>query len=196
MELFVLKLAIVAACAFALFALSRFLSKGSERHDTGLYVPDSLTSAPSWAQGSVPKVGNELPFPFDIRQLEADLEAKYGPDFFRPKILNYSFAHMDIETGPGDPDDFYDEFYVEFENPNDGYRWISSFWITTPAGLTRQMNEERTDVLWGTGTVVIRRFSLETILRAVLKRQAEAWHGDAMSEKEEDKVSSDDSGQA
>jgi len=174
MELFTLKVALVIACAFALFALSRSLSRHAEHNQT----TSSLLASPEppfkRAPAVTPKVGRELPFPFDVSVLEAELLAKYGPDFFRPKILNYYFGHMDIETGPTDTADFYDEFYIEFENPTEDYRWTTSYWVTTPAGLARQMDEEWTNAIWGYGTLIVRRYDLETILRAILEDYAES----------------------
>jgi hypothetical protein len=174
MELFVFKVALVVACAFALFALSRWLSRHVEHNQTTSSLLASSEPPFKRAPAVMPKVGRELPFPFDVRVLEVELEAKYGPDFFRPKILNYYFGHMDIETGPTDPADFYDEFYIEFENPTEDYRWTTSYWVTTPAGLARQMDEERTNAIWGYGTLTVRRYNLETILRVILEDYAES----------------------
>lgn len=182
MELFTLKVALVVACAFALFALSRSLSSRAEHNHTMPVPSDSLEPPFKRPPSVTPKVGSELPFPFDMRRLEAELEAKYGPDFFRPVILNYYFGHMDIATGPPNPADFYDEFYIEFENPDEGHRWTSSYWVTTPAGLARQMDEERSNAIWGYGTLVVRRFDLETILRAILEDYAESHAGQADTE--------------
>ncbi|HTC94656.1 MAG TPA: hypothetical protein VK699_14540 [Terriglobales bacterium] len=196
MELVALKVVIVVACGLALFYISRSISRGADDH---------LSAAPSLLEQSravsmppprlVPRVGSELPFPFDIGQLEADLEKKYGPDFFRPRVLNYYFRNMDLETGPANPTDFYDDFYIELENPANGHRWTASFWVTTPSGLVRQMQENRTDAIWGTGTLVVKRFDLETILRSALENCAEAHAADRVSESEwQEDTSSNDIG--
>jgi hypothetical protein len=183
MESLLLKVAAVAACAVALFVIARLLSQASDNQSLSpQLVP--LKSEPAFRPGPrpVPRVGRELPFPFDIRELEAELAEKYGPDFFRPKILNYYFMNTDLETGPADPANFYDDFYVEFENPEDGHRWTSSFWVTTPAGLTRQMDESREAAIWGTGTLVVKRFDLKVILRAILESHADSHAADKAAE--------------
>ncbi len=115
-------------------------------------------------------VGSEIPFPFDARELEA----KYGADVWRPIVLNYFFREIDLTEGPRDPEDFYDEFFVEWEHPETGYRWRTSFYVTTPRGMTRVMNEDRADYLLGDATIVVRRFDLKTILRAVIESFVEA----------------------
>ena len=175
MESLTFKIAILVVCAVGLFILMKFLSRVSENNVAASpYIADQLQPLLRIGPHPVPKVGRELRFPFDIRELESELEEKYGLDFFRPKILNYYFQHTDLETGPADPTDFYDEFFVELENPKDGHRWTSSYWVTTPAGLTHQMNENHEDTIWGHGTLVVKRFDLGTILRSILESYAEA----------------------
>jgi len=185
MELVALKIVIVVACGLALFFISKSISGAAENSSSAaqsLLQPSGQFFAPR--PRLVPKIGSELPFPFDIGDLEADLEKKYGPDFFRPRVLNYYFQNMDLETGPANPTDFYDDFYIELENPANGHQWTASFWVTTPAGLTRQMQENRTDAIWGTATLVVKRFDLETILRAALENCAEAHAADRIADSE------------
>jgi hypothetical protein len=183
MELLFLKVALVAACAVGLLVIARFLSRAS---DNQILSPQlvPLKSEPGFRPGPrpVPRVGRELPFPFDIRGLEVELAEKYGPDFFRPKILNYYFLHTDLEAGPDDPTNFYDDFHVEFENPENGQRWTSSFWVTTPAGLSRQIDENRQAAVWGSGTLVVKRFDLKVILRSILESYADHHAADKAAE--------------
>ena len=175
MESLVIKLAVLLACAFGLFLVGRLLSRESENQVLlPQLVPPQSESESRLFPKPAPRVGRELPFPFDMRELEAELETKYGPDFVRPKILNYYFLHTDLETGPADPANFYDDFYVEFENPANGYSWTSSYWVTTPAGLSRQIDESREAAIWGNSTLIVKRFDLKTILQAILKDYAEA----------------------
>ena len=188
MELFVLKVAVIAACALALFRIAKSFA-GDANHQASLGPNAELrpqSDLAAWPN-SIPRIGSELPFPFDIRELEDALEAKYGPDFFRPRVLNYYFQNMNMETGPADPTDFFDAFAVEFENPENGWRWTASFWVTTPAGLVRQMNARREDSVWGTGTLIVRRFDLKTILWAVIEDCAasRAEHKSAESEEQQ-----------
>jgi len=185
MEILALKVAIVVACGLALFFLSKSMSGAAENNSSAaqsLLQPSGPVFVPR--PGLVPRVGSELPFPLDIGKLEADLEKKYGPDFFRPRVLNYYFRNMDLETGPANPTDFYDDFYIELENPANGHRWTAAFWVTTPSGLVRQMEVSRTDAIWGTGTLVVKRFDLETILRSALENCAEAHAADRIAESE------------
>jgi hypothetical protein len=124
------------------------------------------------ATPAVPLVGRELPLPFDVRRL---LE-RYGETLI-PRLLNYYFQETDLQTGPADPGAFYDELFVELEDPASGHRWTAGFYVTTPAGLARVMDEDRSDFLYGTHTIIVRRYDIAVILEAVFDFYAQA-HGD------------------
>lgn len=175
METVIFKIAALAACGFILFYVARALSgrDSSVTHPQPWSADTSASGLVQPEKKSLPRVGREIPFPLDVDELEAELEEKYGPKFFRPKILNYYFSQTDLETGPMDPTDFGDQFFIEFENPNDGYRWISSAFITTPKGLGRMMDEERKEAVWERNMLVIKRFDLRLILRSFLEDIAE-----------------------
>lgn len=163
------KLALLSGAATALYLLARHLSRASEPSDLAAALDPEPPSFPEPVKPPVPLVGHEIPFPLDVRQLEA----KYGPGFARPHILNYYFRHTDLVEGPSDPEDLYDEFFVELENPEHEHRWTTSFHVATPKGLKRVMQEDRSDFLYGEGTIIVPRFDLAVILRAVLEHYAE-----------------------
>jgi len=177
MELLVLKIAAVAGCGLALFYVARAFSGNSSSHISPTSRPTDQQdpNLPNSGRTPLPRVGREIPFPLNISELEAQLEEKYGPGYFRPKILNYYFRNTDLETGPMEPTDFCDQFFIEFENPDDGYSWVMSAMITTPKGLGRMMEEERRDAVWEKNMLVIKRFDLRLILRSFLEDLAE-WH--------------------
>ncbi|HXE90542.1 MAG TPA: hypothetical protein VNK82_06215 [Terriglobales bacterium] len=163
------KIALLGGVAGVLYLLARHLSRAPNATE----LPNSLgpepVAFPEATKPAVPLVGYELPFPLDVRELEA----KYGPGFARPNILNYYCRETDMVAGPSDPEDFYDEFFVEMENPEHEHRWTTSFHIATPKGLERVMQEDRSEFVYGDGAIIVQRFDLATILRAVLERYAE-----------------------
>ena len=163
------KIALLSGAATVLYLLARHLSRASGPTELPAALDPDPLPFPAPDRPAVPLVGYELPFPLDVRELEA----KHGPGFARPHILNYYFRQTDLVAGPLDPEDFHDEFFVELENPEHEHRWTASFQVTTPKGLERVMREDRTDYVYGEGTIVIRRFDLAAILRAVLERFAE-----------------------
>lgn len=176
MELLAFKIAALAACGFLLFYVARAFS-GSSSNNLAQQPLANNVPPPDLAEPDrktpVPRVGSEIPFPLNIHELEAELEEKYGPEFFRPRILNYYFSQIDLETGPMDPTNFCDQFSIEFENPSDGYSWTSSAMVTTPKGLGRMMDEERKDAIWERNMLVVKRYDLRLILRSFLEDMAE-----------------------
>jgi hypothetical protein len=163
------KIALLSGAATVLYLLARHLSQAPRSSDLPVALDPEPLSFSEPVKPVVPPVGYEIPFPLDVRELEA----KYGPGFARPNILNYYFRHTDLVEGPRDPEDFYDEFFVELENPEHEHRWTTSFHVATPKGLERVMREDGSEFVYGEGTIIVPRFDLATILRAVLERYAE-----------------------
>jgi hypothetical protein len=169
-----LKIVLFSGVLAGVYLIARFARRISEQAT----MTNSFQTPDLELPGPVPEpvrrppgiVGSEIPFPFDVRELEM----KYGPGFWRPIVLNYFFRETDLTTGPRDPEDFYDELFIEWEHPETGYRWRTSFHVTTPKGMVRVMAEERTDFLYGDFTIIVRRYELKTVLRAVLEHFAEA----------------------
>src|SRR5437764_4833010 len=114
--------------------------------------------------------GSDIPFPFDVRELEAEL----GPRARRPHVLNYNFRHIDLRQGPSDPESFLDDFYIEFENPKSGHRWTAAYIVGTPEGLEATMDQATDPYVWGGDILFVRRYDLATILRAVLERNSDS----------------------
>ncbi len=163
------KIALLSGAATVLYLLARHLSRAPGPSEFRAALEPEPIPFPTPEGPAVPLVGHEVPFPFDVRELEA----KYGPGFVRPNILNYYFRHTDLVSGPADAEDFYDELFVELENPEHEHRWTTSFHVATPKGLERVMHEDRSDFVYGDGTIIVQRFHLAAILRAVLERFAE-----------------------
>lgn len=126
----------------------------------------------------VPAVGRELPLPFDVTALVE----RYGNTLI-PRLHNYYFRATDLHTGPADPATFHDELFVELEDPASGHRWTAAFYVATPVGLARVMDEERADHLYGTDTIIIRRYDIALILEAVFEFYAQA-HGETTNDDE------------
>jgi len=162
------KLAILAGVLVALYLLVRRLSDRGDPLRSVSYDALEEQAFPPPSTG-VPLVGSEIDFPFDVRELEA----KHGADFFRPNILNYYFRNTDLVAGPPEPESFYDELFLDLEHPQTGHRWTATFHVTTPRGLARVMAEDRTRYIFAEGTIIVDRFDLANILRAVMEHFAE-----------------------
>ena len=170
-----LKVAILAGCFVALYLVATRLSATPSREQQAANVeaPAAEADVPDLLPPPSVLVGRELPLPVDASQLAAT----DGPGVASPRLLNYYFRKTDLVAGPPDPLAFYDEFFVELEHPETGYRWTASFMVTTPQGLEQVMAEDHTPFLFGNSTIVVQRYDLKTILQAVLESFEEAEGG-------------------
>ena len=168
------RLAIMVAAGAALF----YVARSTSQPEPPLSPP--FPQEPEPVLGKQPAaVGSELPFPFDVREIEEQF-----PDFERPNILNYYFRETDLEKGPPDADSFYDEFFIECETPETGARWTDSFFVTTPNGLKAVMAEEHKKFIACNKTIVVTRYDLASVLRAVLTSYAEGGEMEAAAQRE------------
>ena len=83
------------------------------------------------------------------------------------------FGRLDTDTGPPDPECFYDELFLEIENPDSSDSWTTSYFVGTPSGLAQVMREEGWDEMFGADLLIVRRFDRDLILRSLLERVAE-----------------------
>jgi len=91
------------------------------------------------------------------------------------RIRNHYFRNFDTDTGPPDPECFYDELFLEIENPDSGDSWTTSYFVGTPSGLAQVMREEGWDEMFGADLLIVRRFDRDLILRSLLERVAEQY---------------------
>jgi hypothetical protein len=120
---------------------------------------------------TLPTVGNEIPFPFNVDELESE----FGTDFVRLRIINYYFRSTDLATGPSNPTVFYDELTVDFESyvNQDVARWESKWDVATPGGIKKFFDEGGEEFLYGEALILVARYDLKTILKAALIRHCE-----------------------
>jgi hypothetical protein len=78
------------------------------------------------------------------------------------------FAQTDIETGPADASDFYDELFIDLRDSVSGQVFENSIHVTTLRGLDRVMREEHWDSVIGTELLIVRKFDRDTILQAAV----------------------------
>ena len=102
----------------------------------------------------------------------ADAEPDDEP---RLRICNYYFRSFDTDTGPPDAECFYDELFLEIENPDSGDSWTISYFVGTPSGIAQVMREEGWDEMLGSDLLIVRRFDRDLILRSLLERVAEQY---------------------
>jgi len=97
-----------------------------------------------------------------------------GEDQSRLRVRNHYFRSFDSDSGPPDPECFYDELFLELENPA-GDAWTISYFVGTPIGIAQVMREEGWDEMFGTDLLIVRRFDRELILKSLLDRLEEQY---------------------
>ena len=80
-------------------------------------------------------------------------------------VSRYYFRQTDIDTGPADPTDFYDELFIDLRDSGSSQTWQNSLHVATPRGLDRMMAEEHWDSVIGGELLIVRRYDLQTILQ-------------------------------
>jgi len=93
----------------------------------------------------------------------------------RLRVRNHYFRSFDSDTGPPDPECFYDELFVELADTNTGGSGTISYFVGTPSGIAQVMREEGWDEMFGTDLLIVRRFDRELILRSLIERLEEQY---------------------
>ena len=90
-------------------------------------------------------------------------------------VTRYYFRETDLEAGPADPADFYDELFIDLRDSQTGQTFQNSIHVVTPRALDRVMAEEHWDSVIGTELLVVRRYNLDTILRGAVDHLQEIY---------------------
>jgi hypothetical protein len=160
----ILKFLIFALVCIGLLGLGRWSSRlGSDRYeDAGSEVRIS-NSRPVGQQEESPRVwapGAE----------EIAASFPYDPLLGKIRIKKFFFEKVDAIPGPDDPSVFADELHVQLYDPDSGHWWWQSYFVATPQGLARILREKAWKYLHAPQILVLPRYDLEEIRRAVVSR--------------------------
>jgi hypothetical protein len=89
------------------------------------------------------------------------------------RITKFYFSKFDLTAGPPDPYSFYDELFIELYDADSGHRWMQSYGVATPQGLTQILNDKNWNYLYANGIVVVPKYDLTPIREAAVARIAE-----------------------
>ena len=90
-------------------------------------------------------------------------------------VNRYYFRQTDMEAGPPDPADFYDELFVDLSDSDSEQTWQNSIHVATPRALDRVMQEEGWDSVIGTELLIVRRYDFDVIFRAAIEHLQEIY---------------------
>jgi hypothetical protein len=94
----------------------------------------------------------------------------FDPSLGRIRIQKLFFEKVDAIPGPAEAEVFADELYVQLYDPESGHYWSQSYFVATPKGLAKILREKSWRYLHAPQILVLPRYDLEEIRRAVVSR--------------------------
>jgi hypothetical protein len=167
------KVIIFVAAFLLLLVLGRKLSAMGESSITPVApLPELAVVEPTVIAAPRPKrkepavVGAELPFPIHVPPINRDEDGRYN----RPEFLNYYFEETDLVRGPENPGAFYDDFYVLVRDIENDHTALYKYFVATPAGLQKAMDDEHLPALYlEEQALIVSRWDVQLILDTVVK---------------------------
>lgn len=86
------------------------------------------------------------------------------------EVKSYMFTHFDYRVGPQNPEDFYENFYVNVGEAGADSTRTYSMYVTTPKALSSALRMNQHDYKFGRHLLVVERYDMKVILRAVQDR--------------------------
>ena len=168
-----IKVVIFVAAFLLLLLLGRKLSAMGESSITPVApLPEPAVDEPvvmtaPRSKGKEPAVvGAELPFPIHVPEIKRDDDGRYN----RPEFLNYYFEETDLVRGPENPGAFYDDFYVLVRDIENNHTAFYKYFVATPAGLQKAMDDEHLPALYlEEQALIVSRWDVQLILDAAVK---------------------------
>ena len=160
-----LKLLLLVVVGGGLMVLGRWSSRlgGNRSGDSPADVPTPDAQDLTPDKGSSPRV-----WPPSAEEVAASLP--FDPELGNLRIRKFFFKKTDVAPGPDDPEAFADELNVELYDPDSNHAWWQSFFVATPQGLAKKLREKSWRYLYAPEILVLPRYNLEEIRRAVVSR--------------------------
>lgn len=166
-----IKILVFVGAFVLLLLIGRILSASSEvhahelPHDGAPLIPVQAVEEAASVPAAEVLTGAEVGFPFSLPPVTEDDKGKFN----RPYYTNYYFAKTDLVRGPEDPRSFYDEFFLQAQDPASEHMWESKYIVATPSGLQQLMSKEQFISLYlDDPVIVISEWNLAVILRTVV----------------------------
>jgi hypothetical protein len=119
-----------------------------------------------------PNPHNQAPIALDPQEVVASFPA--DPELGKLRITKFFFRKLDAIPSPPDPWNFADELTVEVYDPDSDHRWWQSYFVATPQGLAQTLRDKSWKYLYAAEMLVVPKYDLEEIRRAVVSRIVEA----------------------
>jgi hypothetical protein len=158
-----LKLLFLVAVGGGLLALGRWSSSLTLGHESPVDAPTPDATELQSDDDSAPRV-----WPPGAEEIAASFP--FDPSLGKLQIKKFFFKKVDAIPGPIDPNVFADELSVELYDPDSGHGWWQSYFVATPQGLARVLHDKAWKYLHAPEMLVLPRYDLEEIRRAVVSR--------------------------
>ncbi|HEY2235514.1 MAG TPA: hypothetical protein VGK01_18735 [Candidatus Angelobacter sp.] len=131
-----------------------------------LAVDEPAVVAPRPKRKEPAVVGAELLFPIHVPPINRDEDGRYN----RPEFLNHYFEETDLVRGPENPAAFYDDFYVLVRDIENDHTALYKYFVATPAGLQKAMDDEHLPALYlEEQALIVSRWDVQLILDTAVK---------------------------
>ena len=192
------KIVIFVVAFLLLLLLGRKLSSSSE--STMITPPPgsgmderAVVTAPPTTGKEPAVVGADLPFPIHIPEIKRDADGRYN----RPEFLNYYFEETDLVRGPENPAAFYDDFYLEVRDIENNHTALYKYFVATPAGLQKAMDDEHLPALYlQEQALIVPRWDVPLILDTAVKDIMKSYTESEAPQGDQDLPGDDDSSRA
>jgi len=168
-----LKILILVAAVIGLLWLGRWSSRlGTVSPPDSRYpedIPSFVTSTPALKEEAV-QLNPFPPNPFAPAGDEIAASFPYDPALGKIRMKKFFFEKIDALLGPPEPDVFADDLHVELYDPDSDSAWWQSYFVATPTGLSQILRKKAWKYLYATEILVLPRYDLEEIRRAVVSR--------------------------
>src|SRR5262245_52395160 len=154
-----LKLLILLLIGLGLFAVARWASRfGGNGAST---IPQQYGDSSAISSSSLVAASDPLA-----------VLASFPPDpaLGSIRIGKFFFKKIDAIPGPPDPETFADELLIELYDPDSDHRWWQSYFVASPQGLSRVLQETSWKYIYANEVLIFPRYDLEEIRRAVVTR--------------------------
>jgi len=152
------KIFLLSLSAIAVYALARWGSSRSGQSENILTAESQSVSPVSSSKVSTSDPDDVLAlFPAD-------------PNLGRIRITKFFFKKLDAISGPPDPLVFADELNVQLYDPDSGQKWGQSYVVASPRGLSQILRDKSWKYLYAPQMIVLPKYDLEEIRRAVVSR--------------------------
>jgi hypothetical protein len=153
---------IMVACAAGVYMLARWASTLGDQ-DSSAITPENPVALRSHSPAFLRR---------DPQEVAASFPAE--PSLGRIRMTKFFFKKLDTIPGPADPSVFADELWVELYDPDSGHEWWQSYFVASPQGLAQILREKSWKYLYAPEMLVVPRYDLEEIRRAVVSRIIES----------------------